>query len=173
MRVSSTPAALHKLSELSDGTVPAIDSRTLRDAAHFHSELATARATHNDAYRLYPVGGYEQPTLTTARLFGTQLTCLHEIAGLDERGDGTVPRLSFTPGDFQPAHPGNHYAADNHGGLIITKPSSTRSGHPDRSRSRAPRRACSPVSGCPRGLRSRRTPNSAGAPRERRPPDSL
>jgi hypothetical protein len=57
-------------------------------------------------------------TLTTARMLGSNLECRYEIEGSDERGDGTVPRLSFTPPDLPPAAAAAHYAADNHAGLV-------------------------------------------------------
>jgi len=110
--------SLLKLSELPDADIPTPSVRMLRDATQFHDQLANARATRKHDYTLHPIGGYAQPTLTTARVQDARLLSLHEIAGHDEGGDGTVPRLSFAPKDISPAHPGNHYATDNHSGLV-------------------------------------------------------
>jgi hypothetical protein len=84
----------------------------------FHTQIDTARLTRKDLYELHPIGGYEQPTATTARIDGTRAICLTTIKDKNENGDATVPRLSFTPPDVKPSSAISHYAADNHAGLV-------------------------------------------------------
>jgi hypothetical protein len=88
------------------------------DAMEFHTQIDTSRRASAGQYDLHPIGGYEQPTATTARLDGSNVVRVPTIDGNDERGDATVPRLSFTPPDLPPSTPGAHYAAEKHGGLV-------------------------------------------------------
>jgi pimeloyl-ACP methyl ester carboxylesterase len=106
---------LRKTTEIA---LPELDSGMVSDAMEFHTQIDTARRTSAGQYDLHPIGGYEQPTATTARLDGSHVVGVPTIEGKDERGDATVPRLSFTPPDLPPSTPGAHYAADNHGGLV-------------------------------------------------------
>jgi pimeloyl-ACP methyl ester carboxylesterase len=106
---------LRKTTEIA---LPELDTEMVSDAMEFHSQIDTGRRATARQYDLHPIGGYEQPTSTTARLEGSKVICVPTIDGKDERGDATVPRLSFTPPDLPPSTPGAHYAADNHGGLV-------------------------------------------------------
>jgi hypothetical protein len=107
--------ALRKTTEI---PLPELDAGMAIDAMEFHIQIDTARHASAPLYDLHPIGGYEQSTATTARLDGSTVVPVPTIDGNDERGDATVPRLSFTPPDLPPSTPGAHYAADNHGGLV-------------------------------------------------------
>jgi pimeloyl-ACP methyl ester carboxylesterase len=107
--------ALRKTTEIS---LPELDTGMVSDAMEFHTQIDTARHASARQYDLHPIGGYEQPTATTARLHGSEVVAVRTIDRNDERGDATVPRLSFTPPDLPPSTPGAHYAADKHGGLV-------------------------------------------------------
>ncbi len=106
---------LCKTTEIS---IPELEAARVRDAMSFYAELQAARELNQHRYALHPIGGHKQRTLTTARIEEAGLACSHEIEAQDERGDGTVPRLSFTPRDLSPAAAGAHYVADNHAGLV-------------------------------------------------------
>ena len=106
------------LQKLPSVTIQNLDSKRVHDAMEFHDQLATGRAASKDHYFLHPIGGFKQPTLTTARLSGGRLEGVNEIGGQNEFGDGTVPRLSFTPKDLSSGNPCVHYVADNHAGLV-------------------------------------------------------
>lgn len=107
------------LAKTSEVTLPNVNAKMAGDAMKFHTQIDMGRANNrSQEYELHPIGGYEQPTLTTARLNGSGVTCLSTIGGVEERGDGTVPRLSFTPAELKPSSAGVNYAADNHAGLV-------------------------------------------------------
>jgi pimeloyl-ACP methyl ester carboxylesterase len=106
------------LAKTTEVTLPEVDSEMVADAMHFYDELGTARDKHRNDYELHPIGGYEQCTPTTARVQDRCILCEPTIDGNDERGDATVPRLSFTPPDLRPSSAASYYAADNHAGLI-------------------------------------------------------
>lgn len=107
-----------QLKALSDVEIPNLDTARVRDAAHFHAQLDEARTTSKSSYNLCVIGGIKQPTLTTAKLHGTEVEFFREINGSNEYGDATVPRLSIAPRDVNPGDGSIHYVADNHTGLV-------------------------------------------------------
>jgi pimeloyl-ACP methyl ester carboxylesterase len=98
--------------------LPSVDSRMVSDAMSFHTQIDADRLACATRYELHPIGGYDQETFTTARIEGSKVICLPTIGGAEERGDATVPRLSFAPPDVKPSAAMLHYAADNHAGLV-------------------------------------------------------
>lgn len=107
-----------QLVKTTETSLPSLSHAMVRDAMHFHHQIDTGRHKTRGDYELHPIGGYEQMTLTTARLDGARAVCTHTIGGTDEGGDATVPRLSMAPPDVNPASASLHYAADNHAGLV-------------------------------------------------------
>ncbi|MFG2296641.1 hypothetical protein [Streptomyces sp. NPDC048603] len=77
--------------------LPGVDHGLLRDAAAFHADLRRAAAGRPSPTPLHAVTGIGQPTHTTAELTGDELVPLWLIDGVDELGDGTVPRLAARP----------------------------------------------------------------------------
>ncbi|CCK30628.1 hypothetical protein BN159_6249 [Streptomyces davaonensis JCM 4913] len=79
--------------------LPGPDEKLLADAGVFHSELRrAAEAPGRDSRTdLVTVVGVRQPTATTGVYAGGVLVPSWEIDGVDEGGDGTVPRLSARP----------------------------------------------------------------------------
>ncbi|MFD4246539.1 hypothetical protein ACFWP3_33820 [Streptomyces sp. NPDC058525] len=76
--------------------LPGIDPGLLADAARFHADLRRSAARPGPT-PLHAITGIRQPTLTTAEISDRGLTPLWLVNGIDERGDGTVPRLSARP----------------------------------------------------------------------------
>jgi pimeloyl-ACP methyl ester carboxylesterase len=80
--------------DLITGRCPGLDADMLRDAADFHRKITgDGKAT----YALHKVVGIRQPTFTTVRVVGAEAMPSYEIDGLDQGGDGTVPRLAAEP----------------------------------------------------------------------------
>ncbi|WP_405688506.1 lipase/acyltransferase domain-containing protein [Streptomyces sp. NBC_00057] len=74
--------------------LPGVDAALLRDAALFHADLRASGAGADYGVEYVPVSGVLQPTPTTAEIHGDTLNEALTIDGLDEGGDGRVPRLS-------------------------------------------------------------------------------
>ncbi len=103
--------------------LPGVDPALLADAARFHADLRGA-ADRPAPVPLHAITGIAQPTLTTAELSGDDLTPLWLIDGDDERGDGTVPRLSARPTNAKNtdyAVPESHTPYEQHGSLQNNK----------------------------------------------------
>ncbi|WP_405441013.1 hypothetical protein OG373_27635 [Streptomyces avidinii] len=104
--------------------LPGVDPTLLADAAAFHADLRGAGAERPTTVPLHAITGISQPTLTTAELSGDTLTPLWLIDGNDERGDGTVPRLSARPTNTDNtdyAVPESHTPCEQHGSLQNNK----------------------------------------------------
>lgn len=95
---------------------PQLDGDRVRDAAAFHAEIDGAGES---AYRLHKVVGIRQPTPTTARVAGEGVEALATIDGLNQGGDGTVPRLAAEPAAGRGREV--HEIADQHGELQGTR----------------------------------------------------
>lgn len=95
---------------------PELDRGRVSDAAAFHAAINPAG---EPAYVLHKVVGIRQPTPTTARVVGERVEPSPAIDGLNQGGDGTVPRLAAEP----PAGRGRevHEIADQHGELQGTR----------------------------------------------------
>lgn len=92
--------------------LPGVDAKSVADAVDFRQELASSEAGRRYEVEYLPVSGVLQPTPTTAvwaerpgRRGGWRLEELLTIDGVDEGGDGRVPRLSSAhlPGLKRPA----------------------------------------------------------------------
>jgi pimeloyl-ACP methyl ester carboxylesterase len=89
-----------------------LDCEAVDAARAFHQEIEDAFAahTHNEEYqrsryRLHQVVGIHQPTAQSAVLSGGRLEILdyyrrNDLSEVDERGDGTVPRPSASPLEY-------------------------------------------------------------------------
>jgi hypothetical protein len=85
-------------------SIPKMDPVKAGAALDFHREIKDKVKNHqkdqkylDDGYRIYPIVGYAQPTLQSARLRGDQVLLRRDREGKDAGGDGTVPRPSAIP----------------------------------------------------------------------------
>ena len=103
------------------GLPSGVDTDRAHTAEHeFHRaiEAAVTARGESDPYLVYPVIGLTQPTLQSARLAGGRLEMLHEYEGEDLDGDGTVPRVSATPIEYDGRSPDpGVYAPERHASL--------------------------------------------------------
>src|SRR5262245_9500789 len=81
--------------------LPDLDGAMVADAMRFHDELRDGAARHAAGYDAHPILARTQPTDTTARIVGERVEALRTIRldgeDHDQKGDGTVPRLSAAP----------------------------------------------------------------------------
>jgi hypothetical protein len=98
-----------------------IDAARAHDAEHqFHRAIETAVAARvvENPYLIHPVVGLTQPTLQSAKLAGDRLEMLRTYQGDDLDGDGTVPRASATPIEYDGRRPDPAvYAPERHASL--------------------------------------------------------
>jgi pimeloyl-ACP methyl ester carboxylesterase len=98
-----------------------LDIERARRAEHdFHRaiEQAVAARAVKDPYTVHPVVGLTQPTKQSVRLESSGgLEVLETYEGEDLGGDGTVPRVSATPLEFDGRPDSNVYAPERHGSL--------------------------------------------------------
>jgi hypothetical protein len=118
--VSSGDGPLIRVAE-ADGLPQGVDRARAHRAEHgFHGVIEAAVSARGPAapYFIHPVVGLSQPTLQSARLADGELTMLGSYEGDDLDGDGTVPRVSATPSEFDglPADPAV-YASERHASL--------------------------------------------------------
>jgi Lecithin:cholesterol acyltransferase len=107
--------------------IPNVDAERARAALAFHREIRDA-VTRNvqdatdstERYRISPIVGIEQPTLQSARNGGSKVEFLGSHDGRDDRGDGTVPRVSAAP--IELGADGAMYAGDRHASLQNADP---------------------------------------------------
>ena len=118
--ISSDSGALTRVSE-TDGLPEGVDKgRALRAEHEFHRviEAAVAARGPEAPYFIHPVVGMTQPTLQSALLANGTLTMLSNYDGADLDGDGTVPRVSATPIEYDGRKPDPAvYAPESHGSL--------------------------------------------------------
>jgi pimeloyl-ACP methyl ester carboxylesterase len=112
---------LERIGEI-DGVV-GVDPARAKAALDFYDEIKAAaqRNGGDEAYRAsgyetYPIVGLAQPTFQSATVAGGKVTLLRSVAGKDNSGDGTVPRVSATPFAMSGAHR-EIYVAEQHGSL--------------------------------------------------------
>lgn len=108
---------------VTEASIPNVDSARARDALRFHEEIEKAVETNQekDAYRtsgytIFPIVGIEQPTNQSARAAGNKIEPIRMRGDKDERGDGTVPRVSATPLELSGARR-EMFAATRHASL--------------------------------------------------------
>src|SRR6185437_8436348 len=97
--------------------VSELSSRMLSDAADFHTALA--EPAPDGGYELHKIVGIRQPTFTTAVIRGGGVGLFNEIDGLNQGGDGTVPRLAAEPAFGRGVEV--HEVADQHGELQVAR----------------------------------------------------
>ncbi len=110
--------------------IPNVDPARAGAALSFHREIEAAVADHQQqadyrerGYRIYPVIGWEQPTVQSAVRAREGVRLLRTIEGQDEQGDGTVPRVSAQPPEWtDPAQgmftPETHASLQNHPAVL-------------------------------------------------------
>jgi len=82
--------------------LPNVDPAKAAAALAFHHELeqaicANAGSKEYKPYVVHPIIGTDQPTKQSARMRAGRLVPFNELRGVDESGDGTVPRSSAIP----------------------------------------------------------------------------
>jgi hypothetical protein len=82
--------------------LPNIDPAKAAAGLAFHRELeqaicANAGSKEYKAYLIHPIIGTDQPTKQSVRIGSGRLVPFNELNGVDESGDGTVPRPSAIP----------------------------------------------------------------------------
>jgi pimeloyl-ACP methyl ester carboxylesterase len=119
-------AALGRVGEVTG--IPNVDASRAARALTFHREIEQAVERHlrDDAYqraryRIFPIVGIEQPTLQSARLAAGSLDFMTSHQGRDDKGDGTVPRVSATPIELS-KEGGEMFAATAHASLQNADP---------------------------------------------------
>jgi hypothetical protein len=81
-------------------------------------EAAVAARGPDAPYLIHPVVGMTQPTLQSALFTNGTVTMLSDYEGADLDGDGTVPRVSATPIEYDGRKPDPAvYAPESHGSL--------------------------------------------------------
>jgi len=103
------------------GLPAGVDTARAWAAEHeFHRAIeagVNARSAQNP-YLIFPVVGLTQPTLQSSRLAGDRLDMLGTYEGEDLDGDGTVPRVSATPIEYDGRAPDpSVYAPERHASL--------------------------------------------------------
>jgi hypothetical protein len=105
--------------------VPHVDRDRARAALAFHHEIRDSVASNrrdpaweSAGYDVYPIVGYTQLTDYVGRLNGSSLLMSREYKGRTLGGDGTVPRVSAVPLEFDERDRGaDMYASPKHGSL--------------------------------------------------------
>ena len=106
--------------------MPELDAAMVADAMRFHEELRAGAAAHAGTYTSHPILARTQPTDTTARITGGRSRrCARSgptEGDEDQKGDGTVPRLSAAPYGVASNSPTLRYVMDKHGALPKNEP---------------------------------------------------
>ena len=111
------------LAYVDESDVPNLDRTKAKAALDFHREIRAAVETHlkDEAYKegRYGLGrivGIKQPTQQSARRDGNGVKLLRTIGGDDPGGDGTGPRPSATPVEYEDDQ-GAAFSAERHASL--------------------------------------------------------
>jgi hypothetical protein len=112
-----------KLVRVAEAQIPHLDGAKAKAALAFHHEIRDAitenmkdPAYSGKRYDIRPIVGIEQPTAQSARKDGERVTLIRSHGGEDLGGDGTVPRPSATPAEFERLE-NAIYAAERHASL--------------------------------------------------------
>ena len=98
-RCVETAAGLKRIGEVS---IPDVDRTMLDDALAFHAAiLERARKPAPRDYAVFALKGLAQPTTTSVRERDGRLEAVTTLDGTDWAGDGTVPRVSSHPAEWQ------------------------------------------------------------------------
>ena len=103
--------------------IPGLDRAKAKAALDFHREIAAAVDDHrkdpayaDGGYDLARIVGFKQPTQQSAVRDGDGVKLVRTIEGQDPGGDGTVPRPSATPLEYEDDH-GATFSAEQHASL--------------------------------------------------------
>jgi Lecithin:cholesterol acyltransferase len=103
--------------------IPHLDRTKAKAALDFHREIGAAVERHlqeqdyvDGRYGLGRIVGIKQPTQQSAAPDGDRIKLLKTIGGQDPGGDGTVPRPSATPLEYEDDR-GAAYSAERHASL--------------------------------------------------------
>lgn len=106
-----------------EADIPQLDRAKAKAALDFHREIAAAVESHRadpayseHGYDLARIVGFKQPTHQSAVRAGDRVELLRTIQGDDPGGDGTVPRPSATPLEYEDDQ-GATFSAERHGSL--------------------------------------------------------
>jgi pimeloyl-ACP methyl ester carboxylesterase len=138
-----------KLVRVTEAQIPHLDAEKAKAALAFHAEIADAvtenmkdPAYSGRRYDIRPIVGIEQPTAQSARRDGDRVTLINSHDGEDLGGDGTVPRPSAMPLEFEKFE-NSIYTAEKHASLqndddvlfqlngVLTQPSFDPKGYRD------------------------------------------
>jgi hypothetical protein len=97
----------------------ALDDKMLKSAAAFHARITEkVKERSQRGYRIAAIKGIFQPTFQSARFGAEGVQMLQAYRGKDDGGDGTVPRLSAHPPEWEEESAGPPlYAAQRHESL--------------------------------------------------------
>jgi pimeloyl-ACP methyl ester carboxylesterase len=104
-------------------SVPGLDLERVRAADEFHREIERAAAQDRPDYAISPIVGIEQPTSQSARFENGRIELVRSRDGVDEMGDGTVPRVSATPieeGEARAAFASTRHASLQNADAVLT-----------------------------------------------------
>jgi lecithin:cholesterol acyltransferase len=112
-----------KLVRVTEAQIPHLDAAKAKAALAFHQEIADAveanmkePAYADKRYDIRPIIGIEQPTAQSIKRDGDKVRLIQSRRGQDLMGDGTVPRPSAEPPEFE-RHENVIYAAEKHASL--------------------------------------------------------
>jgi hypothetical protein len=116
------------LKRTTETQIPHVDKAKAEAALAFHHEIRDAverngkDAEYQDArYGIHCVVGNVQPTFQSASADGDAVQLLRSYEGKDDKGDGTVPRVSSTPLEIKD-EAGAMYSNERHGSLQNADP---------------------------------------------------
>jgi hypothetical protein len=108
---------------VTEAEIPNLDAEKAKAAIAFHHEIDDAIEANmkiadyaEKRYEIRPIVGIEQPTEQSALLEGNKVKLLRSRGGEDLGGDGTVPRPSATPPEFE-RFENTIYGAERHASL--------------------------------------------------------
>ncbi|MFC5268106.1 esterase/lipase family protein [Kribbella qitaiheensis] len=120
--------ALHRLADIKPA-LPGMNGELVTNALRFHREIEDAVTSHRQddyegtgGYDIRPIIGEFQATNQSAVIEGQTARLLPDRAGVDEGGDGTVPRLSSVPKELFTSQRNVMYAAYRHAALQNADP---------------------------------------------------
>ncbi|HEX7256153.1 MAG TPA: hypothetical protein VF236_09525, partial [Gaiellaceae bacterium] len=106
-----------------EADIPNLDRAKAKAALDFHREIASAVDDHRKepayvegGYDLARIVGFKQPTKQSAVRDGDRIKLLRTLKGRDAGGDGTVPRPSATPLEYEDDQ-GATFSAERHASL--------------------------------------------------------
>ncbi|MBS2966026.1 hypothetical protein KGA66_23480 [Actinocrinis puniceicyclus] len=106
------------LARTDEVSLPGVDEKLLADGFALRRQIAdSARQRGTSGHVTHPVVGVGQPTPATARIAANGLEPVDTIEGIDEGGDGRVPRFSARCDGMQDDDPAIQPHSEQHGSL--------------------------------------------------------